>query len=108
MTEIEKQAKEYATLPMDVGEGRICVDKRQERAFIAGAHWIGKQVIAKLQFASDINASKVDREPEDEIALWLMQFSEAQIQQVLNLMRVDKPLYKESVLKEIGYVKPIK
>lgn len=79
-----------------------------ENAFQAGAQWLGKQMIVKLKFASDMNASTLNREPKNETALFLMQFCEAQIQQLLTLMRTDKPLFKDDILKEIGYVCPIK
>ena len=38
--DLEEAAKDYAILPMDVGDGRVCIDKKEERAFIAGAKWM--------------------------------------------------------------------
>lgn len=98
--ELNDAAQEYTE------KGSKCQDEMD--AFIGGAQWLGKQMIAKLKFASDVYASTLNREPKNETALFLMNFSEAQIQQVLNLMRTDKPLYRDDILKEIGYVSPIK
>jgi len=42
--DLEEAAKEYAILPMDVGDGLVCVDKKEERAFIAGAKWMESQM----------------------------------------------------------------
>lgn len=36
---LEEAAKDYAILPMDVGDGLVCIDRKKERAFIAGAEW---------------------------------------------------------------------
>lgn len=41
---MEKAAKNYAILPMDVGDGLVCRDKKKERAFIAGAKWMESQM----------------------------------------------------------------
>lgn len=42
---LEEAAKEYAILPMDVGEGKVCIDKKVKRAFIAGAEWKKEQMM---------------------------------------------------------------
>lgn len=43
-SDLEEAAKDYAILPMDVGDGRVCIDKKKERAFIAGAKWMESQM----------------------------------------------------------------
>lgn len=43
MKELEKAARNYAILPMDVGEGKVCIDRKQEAAFKAGAEWMREQ-----------------------------------------------------------------
>jgi len=43
--DLEEAAQDYAILPMDVGDGRVCIDKKEERAFIAGAEWQAKQLL---------------------------------------------------------------
>ena len=40
---LEEAAREYATLPMDVGDRKICIDKCKRNAFIAGAQWQAEQ-----------------------------------------------------------------
>lgn len=42
--DLEEAAQDYAILPMDVGDGRVCIDKKEERAFIAGAKWMESQM----------------------------------------------------------------
>lgn len=42
--DLEEAAKDYAILPMDVGDGLVCIDKKKERAFIAGAKWMESQM----------------------------------------------------------------
>lgn len=42
--DLEEAAKNYAILPMDVGDGRACIDKKKEKAFIAGAKWMESQM----------------------------------------------------------------
>lgn len=42
--DLEEAAKDYAILPMDVGDGLVCIDKKEERAFIAGAKWMESQM----------------------------------------------------------------
>ena len=40
---LEEAAREYATLPMDVGDRKICIDKCKRNAFMAGAKWQAEQ-----------------------------------------------------------------
>ena len=50
---LEEAAKEYAILPMDVGEGKVCIDKKVKRAFIAGAEYQRKQDQSLIELAED-------------------------------------------------------
>ena len=37
-------AKNYAILPMDVGEGKVCIDRKAERAYISGANAVLEEI----------------------------------------------------------------
>ena len=38
-TDLDRAAKNYAILPMDVGDGKVCIDKTKESTFKDGAYW---------------------------------------------------------------------
>ena len=40
MKDINKAARDYAILPMDVGDGKVCIDRKQESAFKEGAEYV--------------------------------------------------------------------
>jgi len=46
---LDEAAKEYAILPMDVGEGKVCIDRKAQAAFKAGAEWAFGQGETKEQ-----------------------------------------------------------
>ena len=59
----KEAARKYATLPMDVGEGKVCIDRRKCDAFIAGAEWHKNALLewAKEQSASCDGAGAMKR-----------------------------------------------
>ena len=70
MTELEKAARDYAILPMDVGEGKVCIDRKEERAFKAGAEWMREQMMKGLCYETEIYIDDDGDGIETEFVQW--------------------------------------